>query len=51
MRDLLDYGLSVFSTCWSLENIDSVLGIILLINIKIKSITKMIYIFIKIIIA
>lgn len=31
MKDLLDYGFSVLSTCWSLENIDNVLGVILLI--------------------
>lgn len=31
MKDLIDYGISVLSTCWSLENIDNILGIILLI--------------------
>lgn len=44
MKDLLDYGVSVLSTCWSLENIDSLLGIILLIfsiaNIVFKAILQ-----------
>lgn len=44
MRDLLDYGLSILSTMWSLENIDNVLGIILLVisigNLVFKAIVQ-----------
>ena len=44
MKDLIDYGVTILSTCWSIENIDNVLWIILLIisiaNIDFKAILQ-----------